>query len=264
MTTSTTIVLPELELDISHGIARLTLNRPATRNALGLNFSRNLLQALDQIELKSSVDAVLLTANGAVFCGGGDLSELMSTETVDVEVQYEMAKGFNKAIARLFHFDRPIIAAINGPAYGGGVALGLAADFAFAAEGAAYHFAFGRIGLSGAEMGVSTLLQRAIGPHRAAFYLQTGGVINSTVGKELGLFIDVVPQADLLARSHAAAELLTRQSRRAVTITKMALRRAQDVPFQTALDYESYMQTLALGTNEHKRRLGALQSRLAQ
>lgn len=236
-------------------MAKIILNRPEKRNAQGESFSGNMLRALDQVEEDSEIAVAILTGNGSVFGGGGDLSEIMSTERMDREWEFDLVRGYNKVISRLHYFDRPIIAAVNGPAYGGGACLALACDFAIASEAAAYHFAFARIGLSAADMGAPTLLQRALGGPLAAYYLLTGGSIDAQRGRDLGLFSEVVAAEELLPTAERLAQAIADQSRRGTTITKLALRRGAETPFEASLEYEAYLQSFAFRTDEHKERL---------
>jgi len=237
-------------------IATITLNNPQKRNAQGVQFTPNFMRVLDRAESDPDVRCVILAANGPVFGGGGDLAEIMSTGRTDREWEFELVRGYNKLISRLYYFDRPLIAAVNGPAYGGGTCLALACDFAVASESAAYHFAFARIGLSAADMGAPTLLQRALGSQLASYYLLTGGSIDAQTGHKLGLFARVVPADQLMAVAEELAQGIAAQSRRGTTITKLALRRGVDTSFEASLEYEAYLQSFAFRTDEHKERLG--------
>lgn len=247
---------PDILVTKTDHVATITLNRPDKRNAQGVDFTPRLMAALDEVEHDRAVHAVVLTGNGPVFGGGGDLKEIMSTGETDPEWEFELIRGYNTLISRIYYFDRPIIAAVNGPAIGGGACLALACDFAIASENAAYHLAFARIGLAGADMGAPTLLLRALGSTRAHYLLLTGGVIDAQLGKELGLFVDVVPQAELMNAATRIAESIASQSRRGTTITKLALRRGAETTLEASLEYEAYLQSFAFRSKEHKARLG--------
>jgi len=238
-------------------IAWITLNRPDKRNSQGVNFTPTLMAALDQVENDPEVTVAILTGKGSVFGGGGDLKEIMSVEPQDPEWEFELVRGYNKLISRIYHFDRPIIAAMNGPAIGGGACLALACDFVIAADTAAYHFAFGRIGLAGADMGAPFLLQRHFGAAQAAYHIMVGTTIGAEEGKSLGLFTHVVAPQDLEAKAREIAGKIASQSRRATTITKLALRRSPEAGLDAALEYEAYLQSFAFQSEGHKQRLGA-------
>lgn len=246
----------EILVEKDGSIARIVLNRTEKRNAQGLTFSANMLTALDQVEKDPDVKVAILASSGPVFGGGGDLDEIMSVTDTDSEWELELIRGYNQVISRLYHFDRPLIAAVNGPAVGGGACLALACDFAVASERGSYHFAFGRIGLSGADMGAATLLHRAIGSARASYYLLTGGVIDAQLGKSLGLFCDVVNSEEFAEFTRELAVRIAGQSRRANTITKLAIRRGIETSLDASLEYEAYLQSFAFRSAEHKQRLG--------
>ncbi len=248
-------------IEKSGPVARVVLNRPDKRNAQGVEFAPALLAALDEVEADPAVSVVVLAANGPVFGGGGDLREIMSPQPTDPEWELELVRGYNRVVARLYHLDRPIIAAVQGPAYGGGVCLALACDFAIASDRAEYHLAFARIGLSGADMGAPYLLQRHLGSARASFYLLTGASISAEEGKAVGLFAQVVPHDRLTEEVDRVARGIAAQSRRGTTITKLALRRSLDAGLDGSLAYEAYLQSFAFRSREHKERLGAFLSR---
>lgn len=238
-------------------IAWITMNRPDKRNAQGLTFAASMLSALERVETDAEVAVAVLTGNGPVFGGGGDLKEIMSVEQQDPERELELIRGYNKVIARLYYFERPIIAAVNGPAIGGGTCLVLACDFAVASERAELHFAFARIGLSGADMGAPFLLQRHLGAARAAHCLLTAARIGADAGRSLGLFADVVPPERLTEETRRVALDIAGQSRRAATITKLALRRSAEAGLDASLEYEAYLQSFAFRSDGHKQRLRA-------
>lgn len=238
-------------------IARIVLNRPDKRNAQGIAFTPIMMRALDEVEQDPEVAVAILAANGPVFGGGGDLREIMSVEQADPEWELELVRGYNKLVSRIFHLDRPIIAAVNGPAIGGGACLALACDFAIASVQAEYHLAFGRIGLSGADMGAAWLLQRHIGLARASHLLLTGASIGANEGKDLGLFAEVVSSEELDGRVERIARAIAAQSRRATAITKLSLRRSFEAGLEASLAYEAYLQSFAFRSEEHKRRLAA-------
>lgn len=238
-------------------VAWVILNRPEKRNAQGVTFAPNMLAALDAVESDPDVAVAVLTGNGTVFGGGGDLKEIMSVDQQDPEWELELIRGYNRLVSRLYYFDRPIIAAVNGPAIGGGACLALACDFAIASERGEYHLAFARIGLSAADMGAPFLLQRHLGAARAAHYLLTAARIGPEEGKALGLFADVVAADRLTAETQRVAMEIAAQSRRATTITKLALRRSAEANLDTALEYEAYLQSFAFRSEGHKQRLAA-------
>ncbi len=242
-------------------VARIVLNRPEKRNPLGVEFSASMLRALDKVETDPDIAAIVLVGNGPVFCGGGDIKEIMSPGPTDLEPEFQLIRGYNRVVSRIYHCEQPVIAAVNGPAVGGGACLAMACDIAIAAESARYDFAFGRIGLAGADMGATHMLQRLVGPMRAAHLVLTGGSISALQGREWGVFIDVVAADKLLPEAQRIAESIAVQNRAATTITKLAMRRGYDLDLDTALEYEAYLQSYAFRTEGHKQRIAAFRSR---
>jgi len=236
-------------------VAVLTMNRPDHGNALGLDFSAVMNRRLDEVEADPDIGAVVLTGAGSVFCGGGDLAEIMSSTTSDPSRDFSLIRGYNRVVSRIRRLDQPTVAAVNGPAVGGGAALALACDMAVAAQSATYLFAFGRIGLAGADMGCAYLLPRVVGPVRAAHLMLTAGALTADQGRALGVFLDVVPDAEVVDAAVTLAAPLAAGPRAANAATKMALRRGETTDFDTVLDYEAYLQTVQFSHPDHQSRL---------
>jgi len=251
---------PHVILERRGAVARIVLNRPERRNTLGAETLPAWHAVLDEVERDPAVGAVVVTGRGPVFCAGGDLDEIMSTGRTDREREFDMIRGYNRLAWRLFHLDPPVVAAVNGPAAGGGAALAMACDVAIAGESARYDFVFGRIGLSSADMGCTYLLPRLVGRVRASYLVLTGGSVSAREGLALGLFAEVVPDDRLEAAAMALAERIAAGSRRANVISKLALRRGEHVEFGTELEYEAYLQSFAFQTDDHKQRLGAFRA----
>lgn len=243
-----------VRVDRQGDVAIVTLDRPERRNALGRDFSAAMQRRLDEVE-DMGVGAVVLTGAGPVFCGGGDLTEIMSPTSADPREDFRLIRGYNRVVSRIRHLDQPVVAAVNGPAVGGGAALALACDVAVAAESAQYVFAFGRIGLAGADMGCAYLLPRAVGPVRAAHLMLSSGSLTASEGLALGLFTEVVPDGDVVAAAVQLAARIATGPFAATAATKMALRRGETTDLDTVLDYEAYLQTVQFAHPDHKARL---------
>ena len=166
----------DILLDVTDGIATVTFNRPEKRNPMGLTFSATLNAVLDRVEANRDVRCVILTGAGRTFCGGGDLREIMSPDPTDMEAELALVRGYNMIAKRLYYFDLPVIAAVNGPAVGGGAGIALACDFAIASTTASYDLFFHRLGLSGADVGVPR-------DHMAHLMRQHGSQLRSVIGQ---------------------------------------------------------------------------------
>ena len=252
----------ELEVSLTDGIGWITLNRPDKRNPLSATFADAMNRALDRLEGDPECRVIILTGKGSVFCGGAELGSIVSAEEIDMEWQYMVIRGVNRMIKRLRSLDLPVIAAVNGPAVGGGVSLALACDIAIAAPTASYYFAFGRIGASGADMGCTYLLPRMVGTMRAAELMLTGANVEAERARDLGLFTEVVPSDQLLSVAERTAQkMIDAYPRRAASLTKMALFRGETTDLETCLEYELYAQNYLFKTDDHNERLGAFLNR---
>lgn len=254
----------EFTLHVEDGVATITFNWPQRVNAMGIDFSQDFASVLDRMEARRDARVVILTGAGGAFCGGGDLHEIMSPDPTDMEREFELIRGYNRIARRIHQLDVPVIAAINGPAAGGGVGIALACDFAIASETARYDLAFHRVGLSGADVGVPWLLNRAIGPALASYYILTAGSIDAATGQKLGLFAEVVAPAGLMDAAQAAARRIAAAPEPAVRISKLALRSSLNTDLNTNLELEAYLQSYAFRTPQHKQAVGAYRQRASR
>ncbi|KAI3590322.1 Enoyl-CoA hydratase (plasmid) [Cupriavidus sp. U2] len=254
----------EFKVEIDNGIATVTFNWPNAANAMGTTYSSDFSKILDRIEQDENIRCVVLTGAGKVFNGGGDLKELMSPDPTEMESEFKLLRDYNKITKRLYYFDIPVIAALNGPAIGGGVGIALACDFAIASETARYDLAFHKLGLSAADVGVPWLLTRAIGAPLANYHILTTGSIDSILGKKLGLFAEVVPQDDLLNAAMVAARRIASAPGPTVRISKLSLRRGVDMDFAANLEVEAYMQSYAFRSEGHKKIIGEYRRKISK
>ncbi|MEE8395897.1 MAG: enoyl-CoA hydratase-related protein [bacterium] len=252
----------EIQVELMDGVATITLNRPRERNPLGVDFTPRMLSILEGLEADSNCRAVVLTGSGKGFCSGADLKNIVGTGEIDMEWQLRLVRGYNNVVQKIRGLELPVIAAVNGPAVGGGAALALACDIAIACPEASYFFAFGRIGASAADMGCTYLLPRHIGAVRAAHLILTGATVDAAQGQALGLFVQVVPQGDLLAAAQAMGRQIAQAyPRRAAAITKLGLRQGESNSLETCLSYEAIAQSYTFQTEEHRERLGSFLGR---
>src|SRR5687768_16766894 len=187
------------------GITLLTLDRPERLNAMSRELVADLHSALDEIAADRNCRVVVLTGEGRGFCSGLDLKETGdSARQVEGEADggppagMRMQQHIATLIPQLRRLPQPVIAAVNGPATGGGLALALACDVRIAAESACFNVAFIRVGLSGCDIGVSYLLPRLIGASRAFELLLTGRMVDAAEADRIGLVLKVVPDTEVL------------------------------------------------------------------
>jgi enoyl-CoA hydratase len=237
------------------GIAKITLNRPERLNAMNHALVRDLYTALDDLGADRSCRVIVLTGAGRGFCAGLDLGEGASPPETGRMGRAQAGMTVQKLIAglvpRMRAVPQPIIAAVNGPASGGGLALALASDVRIAAESARFNVAFIRVGLSGCDIGVSWLLPRLVGASRAFELLLTGRLIDSGEADRIGLVTRVVPDGAVVDAALETAELIVGNSPFGVRMTKEVMWSQLEIgSLHAGIDLENRTQVLSSFTGD--------------
>jgi enoyl-CoA hydratase len=244
------------------GVAQLTLNRPSSLNAMTAEMVTVLHQHLDDIATDPDARVVVLTGAGRGFCSGLDLggygSAPHSGHLGPTQRGFAVQKHIASLIPHLRSLPQPVIAAVNGPAAGGGFALVLGSDVRLAADSAKFSAAFIKIGLSACDIGTSWLLPRLIGAARSQELMLTGRVFDSDEAARIGLVVERVADADLLELAFAKAELIMSNAPFGVSLTKEAMWTALEIPgMQAAIDLENRQQIMASTTADHREAMTA-------
>lgn len=246
----------------AEGVTLLTLNRPEKLNAMDADLVAALHDALDAVRQDRDCRVVVLTGAGRGFCAGLDLggygaapdSEGRGPVGAGMATQQHIAS----LVPHLRSLHQPVIAAVNGPAAGGGLALALASDVRIAATSARFNVAFVRIGLSGCDIGVSWLLPRLIGASRAFELLLTGRIIDSAEADRIGLVTRVVPDGQVVDAALETAALIAANSPWGVRMTKeVAWSQLEVGSLQAGIDLENRTQILSSFTEDHREAIGA-------
>jgi enoyl-CoA hydratase len=207
----------------------------------------------------------VLTGAGRGFCAGLDLGGYGATPNSGglgrVQTGFATQKHIASLIPQMRALPQPIIAAVNGPAAGGGLALVLGSDIRIAAQSAKFNAAFVRIGLSACDIGTSWLLPRIVGVARAQELMLTGRIIDSAEAYRIGLVVEVHDDQDLLAAAYAKAELVIRNSPMGVMMTKEGMWSALEVSMQAAIDIENRQQIMLSQTKDHREAISAFVER---
>ena len=247
--------------DVSDGIATLTLNRPEKMNAL---LEEELLEIHDAVA-RARVDAaarvLILTGAGSAFCSGADLSRLAR----------QAAGGSAHALKRrqdpvgwfmqdIYDFPKPTIAAVNGPAIGGGCSLALVCDIRIASDQAKLGMAWVARGIP-PDTGATWLLPRLVGPARAAELAYTARTLGAPEALLLGLFQTVVPHAELPAAARDLARAIAAQPPLAIELAKRGMQRALATTFAEALDFETFAQEAAFASEDFKEAIAAFKEK---
>ena len=262
--------MPYETIDIDHRpglepdqIAVVTMRRPEKLNAMTGQLVQDLHDALEEVGDDPGVRVVILTGAGRGFCAGLDLrgyGDIPTTKrrTGKAGAGMRVQQHIAALVTRLRGLRQPVIAAVNGPAAGGGFALALASDVRIAAASAKFNAAFVRIGLSACDIGVSWMLPRLIGASKAFELLLTGRVIDAAEADRIGLVLKVVDDTTLLDAAMETAELICRNSPMGVWMTKEVMWSQLEIPsLQAGIDMENRNQMFTSATSDHQEALRA-------
>jgi enoyl-CoA hydratase/carnithine racemase len=234
-----------------------TISRPDQRNPItDPDVLAGLLAALRRVERDLDVRAVVLTGAGPAFSAGGNIKEIRSRGGMFGAEPYQAAQlyrdGIQTMVRELFECRVPVIAAVNGAAVGAGCDLAAACDLRIAADTAFFAESFVRLGLISGDGG-AWLLQRAIGPSRAAEMALTGDRVDAVTALSWGLVSQVHPAEELLPAATALAERIAVNPPLAVRATKRLLRASAGVDLPGALELAASTQALMQHTDDHRR-----------
>jgi methylglutaconyl-CoA hydratase len=203
-----------------NGVKTITLNRPDKRNALSPAVMEELVAALYEAE-RCDCGVVILTGAGPAFCAGLDMEHLETFNARTPQENRRDSENMANVLRTLYDFPKPIIAAVNGPAIGGGMALATIPDFTLAAPEAKFGYTEVRVGFVPAI--VASFLIRQVGELRTRELLLSGKILKAQEALQLGLVTQIVAQDDLMASAHALAQTLLLNSPQAMQAVKRLL-----------------------------------------
>ena len=221
-----------LRVEVADGVAWLTLDRPAKRNALDRALRAALNDTLASLDADAEVRVIVLTGADPAFCAGVDLKEGAAQPDA-----HPLADAQAPVTAGLDTLKAPVIAAVNGPAYGGGFELALACDIRIAADTARFALTELRIGSFPGSGGVQRLA-RLVAPAVAAQLVLTGDPLDADGALRVGLVSEVVPAAELHERAAAIAARIAANAPLSVLAAKQSLRAAYELPLSAGLAHD--------------------------
>lgn len=234
--------LEHLLLDVTGGVARVTLNRPEVLNSFNARMAAELRETLESLAADEAVRAVLLTGAGRAFCAGQDLAEAAPRADGSLPDLGDIVhRQYNPVIRALRRIEKPVVCAVNGVAAGAGANLAFACDIVVAAQEASFIQSFAKIGLI-PDSGGTYILPRLVGMARATALAMLGEKLGAERAKEWGLIHDVVPGAALADAAGALAAQLATQPTRALGLIKRALDRSWANDLDAQLDLEEELQ----------------------
>ena len=242
--------MDEIQLSFDPPSAVIRLNRPEVRNALSPDMVKLFHQALDQLEERDDIAAVVVTGEGKAFCGGADLRVLQEMATQSVEEVRRDSRALMQLFSRIYEFPKPVIAAVNGPAAGGGCGLVSVCDIVLAVEGTTFAYSETKVGFIPAL--VAVFLVRICGEKRARELLLTARTFPVEEAQEIGLVNAIVDPASLLDQARESVKTIAQNSPVAMSLTKELIRDVYGLSLQEALDAALQLNVLVRTSDDFK------------
>lgn len=238
------------------GILELRMNRPERLNALNPALIRDLIDSFKGLQHDRQTRVVILTGEGTGFCSGADLQEFVAPGGIpgtagmsQLGFVYKYQEYLAELMLAIHECDKPVIAAVNGAAVGGGLGLALACDIRLASTSAKFGAVFIKTGLSAADVGTSYFLPRLVGAGIAAELMLTGRIFEADEARDLRLVSRVVEPPDLEAAALEMARAIAENAEYGVWMTKKTLWSNVDAPsLRQAMELENRTQVLGTFT----------------
>jgi 2-(1,2-epoxy-1,2-dihydrophenyl)acetyl-CoA isomerase len=224
-------------LAVDDGIATVTLNKPGTGNAMDLQLASGLHSALRHAANDERARIVLLTGNGRLFCGGGDLRAMHAAADRGAFLR-GLVDSAHDAVRVLAALEKPVVAAVQGSAAGAGLSLALLSDLVIATPTTSFVTAYTAVGLT-PDCGQSWLLPRIVGLGRALDLTLDPRKVTADEARTLGIVTQIVPEDSLLDRARDLAARLARGSAHALGQARALLRSGYGDGFDEHLDREA-------------------------
>lgn len=229
-------------------VGLITVNRPESLNAINMQMLRELDQLLDELEADQEIFVLVITGAGRAFAAGADISEMADFSAAEAERFGRMGNGL---FMRLSRFPRPVIAAVNGYALGGGCELAMGCDIRFGSEKA-------KLGMPEVGLGIipgfggTQFLQRIVGTSTAMELVLTNRTIGAEEALSIGLIDHLCPPEELLDQAMALAEQIAAKPQVAVRQAKQAIRMGRQMDLSSAMSFEAEAFGLCFSTEDQK------------
>lgn len=245
-------------VELEAAVATVRLNEPDRRNALSPAIRESLEREVPRLVNDPAVRCILVTGSGKSFCSGGDLRSL-DPDATPYETRRRLAKSY-AWLERLIAAEKPVIAAVNGPAVGAGFGLAMAADIVLAADAAWFLPGFASVGVV-ADYGLGYTLPRAIGSVRAKDILLTGRRVEAGEAAAIGMVTRVFPIEDLMDEAMLLARQLAAGPTVALGLTAALIDSGSAASIHDHLQAEGFAQASAFGTADFREGMDAFLTR---
>ncbi len=247
----------EIELIREEEIGLIYLNRPKALNALSEKMKTELIQALKETEEEDEIRVLILTGRGRGFCSGADLNRFIEAQQEDPFQKRKFQFGSLDFPRAFIQYPKPIIAAINGPAYGFGFTVTLTCDIRLASERAKFSCAFVRIGVT-PEFCSTFFLPRLIGYGKAAELIFTARPFDAREAFEIGAVDQIFPHRRLIPEAKKMARQIASMPAPAIQKSKEILRHGMQSTLEQVIQYERMAFMDCMNTEEHQQALNKL------
>lgn len=232
----------------THGsVAVITLNRPEALNALNTQLMDELTTIIRRCEADNAIGCMVLTGNGRAFAAGADIKEMADKSYVDALLEDFITRNWEEST----RCRKPIIAAVNGLALGGGCELAMMCDFILCSDTAKFGQPEVKIGVMPGAGGTQRL-SRSIGKSKAMEMCLTGRLMLADEAERCGLVSRVMPAADLLDEAMRVAQQIAELSRPIILMTKEAVNRSFEVPLAEGVRFERRLAQTTFALEDHK------------
>jgi 2-(1,2-epoxy-1,2-dihydrophenyl)acetyl-CoA isomerase len=236
-------------LEVTSGVAEFTMTREARRNPMVPDLMADLTRLVEEVDGRDDIASLIITGGPGAFCAGGDMATLKKGYSEPAEGRTHMRHA-NVWLERLHRLEKPVIMAVDGAAYGGGLSLALAGDFILASPRASFSAVFGRIGLI-PDLGSLYMLPRLVGLQRAKELVYTARRLGAEEGLAIGMVHSVHASEELMNAARTLARRFTFASRTAFGIAKTILNESLNSDFTTIEKLEISGQPLCLKSAYH-------------
>ncbi|CUH81322.1 enoyl-CoA hydratase/isomerase family protein [Tropicibacter naphthalenivorans] len=251
----------ELLFDVSNGVATITINRPDKRNSFHDDMVRQWVAWLDECKTRGDVQAIVFTGTEGSFSAGGDTSRFKGkSEQTPLEAKAGMTANTQSLARKVAEIDKPIIAAINGMAVGGGLDLALMCDVRVMSSGARVAETYAKMGLI-PGVGGAWFLPRIIGEAAALDMFWICHWVDAREALQLGLVNRVFPEDSFAAEARAYAEQIAAAAPLSVRFIKRMVKGARDTDLHSHLDALSSHIALVRTSNDHKEAVAAFKEK---
>ncbi|MBW2941356.1 enoyl-CoA hydratase-related protein [Zhongshania aquimaris] len=255
-----TLNLSDAELTLEDGIATLYFNRDDVRNALtGTALVDDIIATVDWVNEHHEVGALIITGNGNAFSSGGNVKDMYDRVGMfggnPIEIQDRYRRGIQKMARALYQLEVPAIAAVNGAAIGAGLDVACMCDIRIGSDHAKVGETFVNLGIIPGDGG-AWFLPRVVGKQRAAEMTFSGRIVGADEAKNIGLFLEVVPAAELIPYAKNMAAEFAKKPREALRISKRLLQVSERLELPDFLDFCAAQQSLCHTHEQHHQALG--------